>query len=65
MKDDIIKNSVDSFVKNDFNDNEKFENHISKSFYENFKFVDGNYEVKWPFIPGNEIIDDNCFVTKK
>ena len=43
LKDDVIKNAVDSFVKKEFNDNEKFENHIFKSFCENVKFVDGNY----------------------
>ena len=43
LKDDVIKNAVDSFVKNEFNDNEKFENHIFKSFCENVKFVDANY----------------------
>ena len=32
LKNDVIKNSVDSVVKNEFNDNEKFENHIFKSF---------------------------------
>ena len=43
LKNDVIKNSVDSFVKNEFNDNEKFENHIFKSFCENIIFADGNY----------------------
>ena len=43
LKVNVIKNSVDSFVKNEFNDNEKFENHIFKSFCENIKYVDANY----------------------
>ena len=63
-KNDIIKNSVDSFVKNEFNDSEKFENHIFKSFCENIKFDDGKYEVKFPFTPGNEIINDNYLLAK-
>ena len=53
LKKDVIKNSINSFVKNEFNDNEKFKNHIFKSFCENIKFGDGNYEVELPFIPGN------------
>ena len=28
LKNDVIKNSIDSFVKNEFSDNEKFDNHI-------------------------------------
>ena len=51
LKNDVIKNSVDSFVKNEFNDNKKIESHAFKSSCENIKFVDGNYEVKLPFIP--------------
>ena len=58
LKVDVIKNSVGSFVKKEFNDNEKFENHIFKSFCENIKYVDANYQVILPFIPGNEIIGD-------
>ena len=64
LKNEVIKNFVDSFVENEFNNNEQFENHIFKSFCENIKFVDGNYEVKLPFIPGNEIIGDNYLLAK-
>ena len=64
LKNDVIKNSVDSFAKNEFNDNEKFENHSFKLFCDNIKFVDRNYEVKLPFIPGNEIIGDNYLLAK-
>ena len=64
LKNDVNKNYVDSFVKNEFNDNEKFENHIFKSFCEKIKFFDGNNEVKLPFIPGNEITGDNYLLAK-
>ena len=50
------------WIKNEFNDNEKLENHIFKSFFEIIKFVDGNYKVKLPFFPG--IIGDNYLLAK-
>ena len=64
VKNDVIKNSIDSFVKNEFTNNENFENHIFKSFCENIKFADGNYEVKLPFIQGNKIIGDTYLLAK-
>ena len=40
-------------------------NHIFKSFCENNKYVDANYQLTLPFIPGNEIIGDNYFLPKR
>ena len=45
FKTDMIKNSIDMFVKNEFIDDEKIEKDVLKKFCENIKFVDGNYEV--------------------
>ena len=56
LKNDVTKNSVDSFVKNEFNDNEKLENHFFKSFCENIKFVDGNYRLNCHLFPEMKLL---------